>query len=99
MGVLPVAPIALKFRVPNVVVVWIACVGLPPTETETARVSVVIIGPSNVVGNAAVLGTKGFVSAGASLAGSNLTWSFTNVTKFVPGFTLMSRGMESPIFF
>ena len=99
MGVFPVAPTALKFRVPRVVSFCIAFVGSEPTDTDTAIISDPDTGPSIVTGNAAVLGTKGLVVSGVIFVGSYFTCNLTNVTRLLPGLTVISRGIDSPMFF
>lgn len=93
-----VAPIALKFKVPTLVVVLIAFVGSAPTEREAASVLLVVIGPSIVRGKALVLGINALVFVRASFVGSYFIWNFTKVVKFVPGLTTISIETGSPIF-
>ncbi len=57
-----VGAIALRFMVPNLVVVLITFEGSDPIETEIESSPLPVIGPSIVRGKAAMLVTKGFES-------------------------------------
>lgn len=99
VGVSPVVLTALKFNVPRVVVCWMALVGSDPMETDAAIMSDPETGPSTVIGNAAMLGTKGLALSRVTFVGSYFTWNLTKVTRLLPGFTVILRGIESPTFF